>query len=165
MAQVADLINQVYEVAESGMWVSGATRTTPGEVADLTRAGEIVVADLDGQLAGCVRLQRLDERAGEFGMLAADPGRRGVGVGRELVAFAERVCRTDGATVMQLEVLVPREWSHPSKEFLLDWYARLGYRHVRTGSIEEAYPDLAPMLATACDFVIYEKDLDGENPR
>jgi hypothetical protein len=56
-------------------------------------------------------------------------------------------------------VLFPREWSHPSKEFLAAWYDRLGYRKVRTGAIEESYPHLAPLLATSCDYVIYNKSL------
>jgi hypothetical protein len=60
---------------------------------------------------------------------------------------------------MQLEVLMPRHWTHPSKEFLKAWYARIGYRPVRTGHFDESYPELAPLLATPCDFVIYHKDL------
>jgi hypothetical protein len=65
---------------------------------------------------------------------------------------------------MQLEVLVPRTWSHPTKEFLAEWYPRLGYRKVRVGTIDESYPDLAPLLATPCDFVIYRKELDRTRP-
>jgi hypothetical protein len=45
------------------------------------------------------------------------------------------------------------------KEFLAGWYTRIGYRVARTGTIDEAYPALAPLLATPCDFVIYHKDL------
>jgi hypothetical protein len=56
-------------------------------------------------------------------------------------------------------VLVPRDWTHPVKEFLAGWYSRIGYRVVRTGSLDEAYPALVPLLATQCDFVIYHKDL------
>jgi GNAT superfamily N-acetyltransferase len=159
MARLTNLINRVYAVAEEGMWVNGTARTTERELRALTRSGQIAVAYLGGRPAGCVRIQRMPDQIGEFGMLAADPRLRGVGVGRELVAFAERMCRAGGAAVMQLEILVPREWKQPSKEFLLRWYTRIGYRHVRTGAIEEAYPDLAPMLATPCDFVIYHKDL------
>jgi GNAT superfamily N-acetyltransferase len=129
------------------------------EVAELTRAGEIVVAHMRARIVGCVRVQRLDESTGEFGMLAADPAHRGVGVGRKLVAFAEWTCRADGLATMQLELLVPRHWTHPTKEFLAAWYTRSGYRVVRTGTIDEAYPALAPLLATPCDFVIYRKDL------
>jgi hypothetical protein len=61
---------------------------------------------------------------------------------------------------MQLELLVPRDWTHPTKEFLNAWYTRIGYRVARTGAIDEAYPALAPLLATPCDFVIYHKRLD-----
>ena len=51
---------------------------------------------------------------------------------------------------MQLELLVPRQWRHPTKEFLKAWYSRIGYRPVRTGKFEESYPELAPQLATPC---------------
>ena len=159
MRRIADLTNEVYLVAEDGLWKEGATRTTVDEIAELVRAGEIAVARLDGEVVGSVRVQRLDHATGEFGMLAADPARRGLGVGTELVGFAERACREGRLRTMQLEVLVPRDWSHPSKEFLARWYTRLGYRVARTGTIDEAYPELAPLLATPCDFVIYLKDL------
>jgi GNAT superfamily N-acetyltransferase len=162
MERIADLINEVYAVAEAGLWTDGATRTTVDEVAELTQAGEIAVARLRGRIVGCVRIQRLDERTGEFGMLAADPAYRGVGVGRELVRFAERKCRADGLGIMQLELLVPRDWTHPTKEFLAEWYTRLDYQIARTGTIDEAYPALAPLLATPCDFVIYQKDLAAD---
>jgi ubiquinone/menaquinone biosynthesis C-methylase UbiE/GNAT superfamily N-acetyltransferase len=159
MKRIADLVNEVYAVAEDGLWIDGATRTTVDEVAELTHAGEIAVARLHARIVGCVRVQRLDERTGEFGMLVADPAQRGVGVGRELVRFAERKCSADGLRTMQLELLVPRGWTHPTKECLAAWYTRIGYRVARTGTIDEAYPNLAPLLATPCDFVIYEKDL------
>jgi predicted GNAT superfamily acetyltransferase len=92
-------------------------------------------------------------------MLVAAPDQRGTGVGRALVAFAEEHSRERGLRAIQLELLVPRAWRHPSKEFLKAWYGRLGYRPVRTGSIEDNYPHLAPLLATPCDLDIYEKRL------
>jgi ribosomal protein S18 acetylase RimI-like enzyme len=159
MERITDLINQVYAVAEDGLWVDGAVRTTVDEVGELTSAGQIAVARLNGRIVGCVRIQRLDGGTGEFGMLAADLGHRGAGIGRELVRFAERKSQQDGLTTMRLELLVPRNWSHPSKEFLAAWYTRMGYRILRTATIEETYPALAPLLATPCDFVIYEKNL------
>ena len=162
MERIADLINEVYAVAEEGLWLDGATRTTADGVAELTRAGEIAVARVRGRIVGCVRVQRLDERTGELGMLVADPAFRGEGVGRELLRFAERRCSADGLGTMQLELLVPRGWTHPTKEFLAAWYSRIGYRIARTGMIDEAYPSLAPLLATPCDFVIYQKDLGDD---
>jgi Acetyltransferase (GNAT) family len=93
-------------------------------------------------------------------MLAADPAHRGLGVGRELVRFAERKSRAEGLRRMQLELLVPRRWTHPTKVFLDAWYTRIGYRVARTGAVDEAYPALAPLLATPYDLVIYRKRID-----
>jgi GNAT superfamily N-acetyltransferase len=161
MERICELTNEVYAVAEAGLWTDGATRTSVGEIAELTAGGEIAVARIGGQVVGCVRVQRLDERTGEFGMLCADPDHRGLGIGRELIRFAERKARADGLSAMQLELLVPREWTHPTKQFLAEWYSRIGYRIARTGTIDEAYPKLAPLLATPCDFVIYRKELSS----
>jgi GNAT superfamily N-acetyltransferase len=159
VGEITDLVNRVYDTAEAGLWVDGATRTTAGEVRQMIAAGQIALSQLRGQVVGCIRIQELGDGAGEFGMLAADPAHRGEGVGRELVGFAEDRCRRRGLAVMQLELLVPRGWSHPTKEFLHGWYTRIGYQPMRTGSIEESYPQLVPLLATPCDFVVYRKPL------
>jgi hypothetical protein len=55
---------------------------------------------------------------------------------------------------MQLEVLTPRTWRHPSKVFLNESYRRIGYRVAHTTRVDETYPDLAPLLATPCQFVV-----------
>ena len=159
MTRIAELTNEVYAVAEEGLWTAGANRTTTDEIVELTRAGQMAVVCRSGRVVGSVRVQRLDDETGEFGMLAADPAHRGIGVGSELVRFAERKCRAEGARAMQLELLVPRGWTHPSKEFLAAWYTRLGYRVARTDAVDEAHPALAPLLATPCDLVIYRKPL------
>jgi GNAT superfamily N-acetyltransferase len=165
VAQVVDLVNRVYADAEKGLWRDGANRTDADEVAAAVRAGQLAVARLDGRLVGAVRVQRLDATTGEFGMLVASPDHRGAGLGRALVEFAETWARERRLGRMQLELLVPREWAHPVKEFLRDWYTRIGYRQVRIGRLDEAYPALQPRLATPCDFVIYHKDLPAESGR
>jgi GNAT superfamily N-acetyltransferase len=159
VGEIAELVNQVYAAAEEGLWVDGAARTTTGEIADLIAASQVAVARTNETIVGTVRIQRLDAGTAEFGMLVADPAHRDKGIGRELVTFAEELSRQWGLAVMQLELLVPRGWTHPTKEFLHAWYTRIGYRPVRSGTIDEQHPQLAPLLATPCDFVIYHKDL------
>jgi GNAT superfamily N-acetyltransferase len=159
VAELTDLVNRVYARAEEGLWVDGATRTTTAEMAEMIAAEQIAVAGLEGAIVGAVRIQQLSDTKGELGMLAADPGHRGQGIGRELVVFAEELSRRRGKATMQLELLVPRDWKHPTKEFLHAWYSRIGYRPVQTGRIDDSYPHLAPLLATPCDFVIYLKAL------
>jgi GNAT superfamily N-acetyltransferase len=159
MAELTQLVNRVYRVAEDGLWTDGAARTTADEMAEMVAAEQVAVARVGGDVVGSVRVQRLGDDTGELGMLVADPERRGEGIGRELVAFAEDLSRRQGLSLMQLELLVPRAWTHPTKEFLHTWYTRIGYRPVRRGTIDDSYPRLAPLLATPCDFVVYHKDL------
>ncbi len=153
------LINDVYAAAESGLWRDGTPRTTPTELAELIRAEQIAVATRNGRIAGSVRVHDVADDTSEFGLLVAATDQRGTGVGRALVTFAEQRSSERGLRAMQLELLVPRTWRHPTKEFLKSWYGRIGYRRVRTGSIDAAYPQLAPLLATPCDLEIYEKPL------
>ena len=160
VAAIAELVNRVYDEAEAGLWQPGAERTEPTEIARLVAAGEIVTARSGERVVGSVRLQSLDADTAEFGMLAAEPGLRGLGIGRELVAHVEAVATERGARTMQLELLVPTTWTHPSKEFLRAWYERIGYRVVRTGHLAELYPDLAPLLATECDLLVFHRSLD-----
>ena len=158
---VADLINGVYMIAEAGLWVDGARRTNSDEIGELIRQQELATARIGGELAGAIRVHALDGGTAEFGMLAADPARRGIGVGRALVAFAEAWAVDRGFASMQLELLVPTSWEHPSKQFLHEWYSRLGYRVARRGTLGESYPELEPLLATTCELVIYRKELMG----
>jgi GNAT superfamily N-acetyltransferase len=156
--RLADLVNEVYAASEAGLW-HGGQRTSAAEMAELVHAGEIGAATVNGAIAGCIRVREFDDATAEFGILAADPERRGAGIGTALVAFAERLARERGRRAMRLELLVPREWQHPSKAFLDAWYTRIGYRAIQRRSVHEAHPELAPELATPCDFVVFEKRL------
>ena len=158
--RLTGLVNRVYAESERGLWHNGATRTTAPEIARLVAAGEIAVATVDGTLAGAVHVHRVGDATAEFGMLAAAPEHRGLGVGRALIDFAERHSRERGLRTMRLELLVPRTWRHPSKVFLDAWYRRIGYRVKRTTGVDESEPELAPLLATPCEFVVYEKPLE-----
>jgi GNAT superfamily N-acetyltransferase len=164
-AEIAALVNRVYADAEKGLWAGTADRTNAAQIAEYVQAGQLAVARLVGALAGVVRVRQLDDDLGEFGMLVAAPEHRGVGLGRDLVAFAEGWARDRGLSRMQLELLMPQTWSHPVKDFLRDWYVRLGYRQVRLGDLADDYPALVPLLATPCDFVVFHKEISGSSTR
>jgi GNAT superfamily N-acetyltransferase len=159
MRHIADLVNRAYATAEAGLWQPGATRTTVEEVTRLTSAGEIVVARHDGVVVGSVRVQRLSAELAESGMLVADPDRRGEGIGRALRGFVLDMLQQRGFTTLEIELLAPRNWEPASKRFMAEWNDRAGFTVVRMGAFEDQYPDLAPLLATPCDFTIYHLDL------
>jgi GNAT superfamily N-acetyltransferase len=157
--RLLDLINEVYDEAESGMWKRLGTRTNPSEVERLLRNRALVLAEMDGGFVGSVNVNLMDGGIGEFGMLVADLNQRGKGIGSALVDRAETWARDKRCHTMRLELLTPRHWRNPSKEFLKRWYSRLGYKPQATEPFELLHPELVPELATACDFTVWHKSL------
>ena len=157
--RLSDLINEVYDDAESGMWKRKGTRTNPAEVERLLRAQALILAEIDGVLVGSVNVNLMSDGVGEFGMLVADRKYRGAGIGSALVKHAEKWAREHACHTMRLEILTPRHWTHPSKNFLRQWYSRIGYVPKTTEPFESMYPELVPELATECDFTVWHKSL------
>jgi GNAT superfamily N-acetyltransferase len=153
------LINEAYAVGEAGLWQEGAARTDSGEISEAILDSGMLTAKLDGELVGCACIRRLDPETADLGLVSAATDRWGSGIGRELVRAAEELARSRGVTTMQLELLVPRQRSHPEKDRLRDWYTRLGYQVVRTAPFEEVAAHLEPRLATPCEFLIFRKSL------
>ncbi len=158
VTEVSALVNQVYGAAEAGMWKPGTPRTSPGEIAEAIRAGEVVVADDGENVIGVVRTSAA-ERVGWFGMLAVHPTARSAGLGRRLVDACEELATNADALVMQIEVLTPLDGTNASKVELDRWYARLGYRHLRDDDLADHHPTLSALLATPCTLRAYRKPL------
>ena len=157
--RLSDLINDVYDDAESGMWKRNGVRTNPAEVERLLRAQALILAEIDGVLVGSVKVNLIRDGVGKLGMLAADLNHRGKGIGSALVDRAEHWARGMACHTMRLEILTPRNWIPPSKEFLKKWYSRIGYEPQATESLEILHPELVPQLATECDFTVWHKSL------
>ena len=157
---LCELVNQVYADSEKGLWRDGAVRTSPEEIVAVIVAGELLVARMtDNDVVGCVRVHDVAADISEFGLLAASPDHQARGVGRALVDEAERRSRDRELAAIQLELLVPRDWEHPSKALLAAWYSRRGYQHVDTVAFDGPYPHLAPLLSTPCELRVYRKSL------
>lgn len=102
------------------------SRTDAADVtAAVTGAGSrMIVAERDGELLACCQLQHRGEYA-YFGMFAVRPGAQGGGLGKLVLAEAERVAREEfGVPAVRMMVLRQRA-------DLIDWYLRRGY--ARTG--------------------------------
>jgi ribosomal protein S18 acetylase RimI-like enzyme len=101
-------------------------RTDPQGVLEvITNPGSRLMAvERDGEIVACCQLEHRGEAA-YFGMFAVRPGLQGAGLGRRIIAEAERSAReTWGVTQMHMTVISVRE-------DLIAWYERRGYR--RTG--------------------------------
>ncbi|MEW2218218.1 GNAT family N-acetyltransferase [Streptomyces sp. NPDC006990] len=86
----------------------------------------LLAVERDGALVACCQLEHRGTEA-YFGMFAVSPLRQGGGVGRAVLAEAERTVRAEwGAQRMRMQVIRQREE-------LIAWYERRGYR--RTGEL------------------------------
>lgn len=132
-------------------------RTDAADVAELiARPGsQILLLERDGQLLASCHLERQGDAA-YFGMFAVDPSLQTAGLGKQLLAEAERVARKVwGCRVMEMTVIVQRDE-------LIAWYERRGYR--RTGAYKPfPYGDERFGVPRRDDlrFEILRKDLDG----
>ncbi|MFJ7200559.1 MULTISPECIES: GNAT family N-acetyltransferase [unclassified Streptomyces] len=103
-------------------------RTDPDGVRQVIEApgSRLLVVERDGELAACCQLEHRGDAA-YFGMFAVRPGLQGAGLGKVIIAEAERTVRESwGAREMHMTVISVREE-------LIAWYERRGYR--RTGKL------------------------------
>jgi GNAT superfamily N-acetyltransferase len=91
--------------------------------------GIVLLAYADDDLIACCELLHKGEGVGYFGMFAVEPTRQAGGIGRRVLAEAERTAaQTWGVTLLEMTVIGQRDE-------LIQWYERRGY--VRT---EETRP-------------------------
>ena len=103
-------------------------RTDPQGVVDVIKSPEsrLLTVERDGAVVACCQLEHRGRHA-YFGMFAVSPALQGEGLGKTVIAEAERQAREVwGVTEMHMTVISVRE-------DLIAWYERRGYR--RTGEM------------------------------
>ncbi|MFC4327930.1 GNAT family N-acetyltransferase [Streptomyces andamanensis] len=101
-------------------------RTDPQGVLDVIASPDsrLLTVERDGRVVACCQLEHRGDHA-YFGMFAVSPALQGAGLGKLIIAEAERQVREVwGVTEMHMTVISVRE-------DLIAWYERRGYR--RTG--------------------------------
>ncbi|MGY0022118.1 GNAT family N-acetyltransferase [Streptomyces sp. cg35] len=103
-------------------------RTDPQGVLDVVNHTDsrLLTVERDGVIVACCQLEHRGDHA-YFGMFAVSPALQGAGLGKVIIAEAERTaCATWGVREMHMTVISVREE-------LIAWYERRGYR--RTGKM------------------------------
>ncbi|MFJ2964028.1 GNAT family N-acetyltransferase [Streptomyces collinus] len=101
-------------------------RTDPEGVLEVIKSPDsrLLTVERDGRIVACCQLKHEGENA-YFGMFAVSPQLQGAGLGKVIIAEAERQARESwGVREMQMSVISVRD-------DLIAWYERRGYR--RTG--------------------------------
>ena len=138
---IAAVINAAFEVER--FFVEGS-RTNVNEILDSMRKGTFLVAEGGGRMTGCVYFETHGER-GYFGLLAVEPGEKGKGLGRLLVADVEDRLRRAGCQAVDIRVVDLRTE-------LMPFYRRLGYEETGT----EPFPN---PTRRPCHFIRMSKTL------
>ncbi|MFC5290193.1 GNAT family N-acetyltransferase [Actinokineospora guangxiensis] len=161
---LVDLVESAYrgESSRAG-WTTEADfldgqRTDPEEIARLvgTPKNLVLMASTD-RLVACCHLAEVDGAA-YFGMFAVVPGLQGGGVGRAVLAEAERTFASWGLREVRMKVVSRREE-------LIAWYVRRGYT-LTDEFTPFPYGDarFGEPLEPGLRFVTLIKFLDGELP-
>ncbi|NEB78963.1 GNAT family N-acetyltransferase [Streptomyces sp. SID14478] len=103
-------------------------RTDPQGVLDVIKAADsrLLTVERGGATVACCQLEHRGDHA-YFGMFAVSPALQGAGLGKVIIAEAERTAReTWGVREMHMTVISVRD-------DLIAWYERRGYR--RTGKM------------------------------
>jgi ribosomal protein S18 acetylase RimI-like enzyme len=134
VAEVVGLIESAYRGDSSRAgWTTEADilhgqRTDPAGVLDVVERPDsrLLLAERDGSLIACCQLEHRGTTC-YFGMFAVQPGLQGGGLGKAVLAEAERIARQEWrAETMEMTVISVREE-------LIAFYERRGYR--RTGEL------------------------------
>jgi ribosomal protein S18 acetylase RimI-like enzyme len=137
VAAIVRLVESAYrgDASRTG-WTTEADlldgqRTDATAVAEMVRApgGMVLLAgDNGGQLVGCCHLEQRPGAEVYFGMFSVQPVRQGDGVGRQVLAEAERLARDDWAAATMIMTVIAQ------RAELIAWYERRGYH--RTGETQ-----------------------------
>ncbi|KAK2616212.1 hypothetical protein QQS21_000844 [Conoideocrella luteorostrata] len=126
-----------------------------GVAAKINGKGLVLVAhDNSGALAACCEIEQKANGVGYFGLLAVDPQRQAGGLGKKILAQAEKTARDElGIRWLEMTVIWPR------KE-LIEWYVRRGYTKTeRTAPFPYSHLVNGKALRNDLYFVILEKEL------
>jgi GNAT superfamily N-acetyltransferase len=137
------LINAAFIVEQ---FVFEGDRINTEETQSFMQTGKFLVAEDSAGFAGCVYLEVRKDR-GYLGLLAVDPPRQGIGLGRKLVAAAEEYFRAEGCCAVDLRIISQRTPLPP-------FYCRLGYVEIGTAPF-------APSLQTKVPghYIVMSKSL------
>jgi GNAT superfamily N-acetyltransferase len=141
------MINEAFAIEE---FLEG-TRTDEVRLQDMMGTGKFLLAEDDHHRVMASVYVELRGSRGYLGMLAVSRKHQGKGLGRIMVGAAEKYCREQGCTAMDLTVLSLRPDLPP-------FYRKLGYAEVRT---EDFIPSRRLKDGMQCHAIVMSKQFQG----
>ena len=149
VARIVALLNAAFAMERAFI---DRDRTSAAEIAQYLSTGTFFVVDgEDGTCASCMYLEQRGDRL-YLGMLAVDPTQQGRGLGRQMIAEAERHAVSLGCHAVDIRIVDRRTELPP-------FYRSLGV--VDNGT--EPFTD--PLLTKPCRFILMTKELAHDVPK
>jgi GNAT superfamily N-acetyltransferase len=149
-AAVADDVPRIVALLNAAFAMERAfidrDRTSADEITAYLGTGTFLVVDGEaGALVSCMYLEQRGDRV-YLGMLAIDPTQQGRGLGREMMAVAERHAASIGCSAIDIRIVNRRTELPP-------FYRRLGFVDSGTEPFED------PQLTQPCHFIRMTKEV------
>ncbi|WP_190809256.1 GNAT family N-acetyltransferase [Flagellimonas sp. S3867] len=153
------ILTIAYGETEKEIWGENYARISFDSYNKLIEKGEILVAYCDGQVVGGIHYYEQTPGTYGFGLLCADFGKSGMGIGRALVSAVEKIATENGINSIQIAILKPKNGEIGFKTRISSWYQRMGYKYAHSQDFNEVDPAKAPDLITPSCFDYYVKSL------
>lgn len=162
ISEAYTILIHAYAETEVEVWGENYSRISREEFEELIAKGEVYFSYIDEKVVGCIHYKLLDEKTFSFGLLAVDFTQKGKRIGQNLIEHVEQLSRERGGEKMILEILKPEEGEVEFKNFLHNWYTRLGYVYESTIpflALKQEKVEKAKLLKVPSVFDCYSKKL------
>lgn len=133
LVELTELLHRAYaRLAQMGLRYK-ATHQSVEVTRSRVEQGECFVALADGVMCGTIVFKNAERTSGSpwygrpdvasFGQFGVEPSLQARGIGRRLIVLVEECAVASGAKEIALDTA-------ESAYHLIDWYTRLGYRHI-----------------------------------
>ena len=128
LIELCKIINSAYLTSERNLWREGKQRIDLLELKKLIQSKELYVAEINGLIKGCIRLESKSNESCELGLLAVKPDYQGKGLGSKLINTVECDAKKKDFKYLELKIFMPSAARLVERENLLKWYESFGFR-------------------------------------
>lgn len=142
--------DQIYFQNEKEFWEKEYYRISKDDCITLIKKKELFVLANQKEILGFVCIKNsLDDLS--FSMLTVIEKYQKNGLGNLILKHIIEKAEADDFKTISLEILCPKNWEHPQKEFLIKWYEKMEFNYTRSFLFESLYPSHKKFMK--CDLI------------
>ena len=152
--------DKVYYKNEIDFWEKDYFRISKEECLTFIKNNELFVLDDEGEILGFVCIKKVSPEILSFSMLTIIEKHQKKGYGNIILKYIIRKAKKGNFNKITIEILCAKNWKHPQKEFLIQWYTKNGFVFKREFSFEKLYPSHSKYMKSKLVFKEYCKAIN-----